>query len=156
MTIEDKRLLIQDISARLPYAVKVEHSSGFIGVLLDMTVHPLYGDDDKGDEIVDYLCYTQFFGDEDLIDIKTFKPYLFPLTSMNEEQKGELSKLTDGKITHEGLTYEEGGTLDEYEVLFSYSLMCNVIGWLNKNHFDYRGLIEKGLAIDATGKNIYP
>lgn len=27
--------------------------------------------------------------------------------------------------------------------------------WLNKNHFDYRGLIEKGLAIDATGLNIY-
>ena len=31
----------------------------------------------------------------------------------------------------------------------------DAIDWLNKNHFDYRGLIEKGLAIDATGKNIY-
>ena len=27
--------------------------------------------------------------------------------------------------------------------------------WYNKNHFDYRDLIEKGLAIDATGLNIY-
>lgn len=27
--------------------------------------------------------------------------------------------------------------------------------WLNKHHFDYRGLIEKGLAIDATGLEIY-
>lgn len=31
----------------------------------------------------------------------------------------------------------------------------DAIDWLNKNHFDYRGLIEKGLAIDATSKNIY-
>lgn len=30
-----------------------------------------------------------------------------------------------------------------------------LIDWFNKNHFDYRGLIEKGLAIDATGLNIY-
>ena len=133
MTIEDKRLLIQDISARLPYAIKVEHSSGFIGVLLDMTVHPLYGDDDKGDEIVDYLCYTRFFGDEDLIDIKTFKPYLFPMSSMTNEQK-------DFYWNH---SIDFGDAWTE-------------VDWLNAHHFDYRGLIEKGLAIDATGKNIYP
>ena len=30
-----------------------------------------------------------------------------------------------------------------------------LINWLNKNHFDYHGLIEKGLALDATGLNIY-
>lgn len=32
--------------------------------------------------------------------------------------------------------------------------MC-VIEWFNENHFDYRGLIQKGLALDATGKNVY-
>ena len=31
----------------------------------------------------------------------------------------------------------------------------SLIDWFNKNHFDYRGLIEKGLALDATGLNIY-
>jgi hypothetical protein len=34
-------------------------------------------------------------------------------------------------------------------------MKTDVIDWLNENHFDYRGLIEKGLAIDATGLNIY-
>ena len=33
--------------------------------------------------------------------------------------------------------------------------IINIIDWFNKNHFDYRGLIEKGLAIDATGLNVY-
>ena len=31
----------------------------------------------------------------------------------------------------------------------------NVFDWYNKNHFDYRGLIEKGLAVDCTNLNIY-
>ena len=29
------------------------------------------------------------------------------------------------------------------------------IDWLKAHHFDYRGLIEEGFAIDATGLNIY-
>ena len=151
MTQEDKELLLKDLCARLPYGVCVEHTSRFRGTLHDLTVYFTYNDDDT---IKDYMCYTDFFGDESC-KIEFFKPYLFPLSSMTEEQKIELSKLTNSEITHEGLTYEEGGTLVEYEVLFSYSLMCNVIDWLNKNHFDYRGLIEKGLALDATGLNIY-
>ena len=36
----------------------------------------------------------------------------------------------------------------------SYSISDST-DWLNKNHFDYRGLIPKGLAIGATKKNIY-
>ena len=59
------------------------------------------------------------------------KPYLFPLSSMTKVQK----KYIREKHTF-GATYE-------------------LFDWLNKNHFDYRGLIEKGLAIDATDKNIY-
>ena len=33
--------------------------------------------------------------------------------------------------------------------------MAFLLDYLNKRHFNYRGLIEKGLAIDATGLNIY-
>ena len=36
-----------------------------------------------------------------------------------------------------------------------HSTEWQLVDWLNKNHFDYRGLIEKGLALDATGLNIY-
>lgn len=36
-----------------------------------------------------------------------------------------------------------------------FPALYNSQDWLNKNHFDYRGLIEKGLAIDATNLNVY-
>ena len=87
MTQEDKELLLKDLSARLPYGVCVEHTSGFRGTLHDITVYFTYNDDDT---IKDYLCYTDFFGDESC-KIEFFKPYLYPLSSMTEEQKEELS-----------------------------------------------------------------
>ena len=67
-----------------------------------------------------------------------WRPYLFPLSSMTKEQKKEFD------TTLKYLPAEEINfwTLNTYD-------------WCNKNHFDYRGLIEKGLAIDATGLGIY-
>ena len=129
-------LLIKDLSARLPYAVTVEHTSGFRGTLHDITVHHMYDDNDN---VYDAICYTDFFGDNDDIYIEYFKPYLFPLSSMNEEQCIELIKLIN---TNQN---------DNNEFIRS---LCR-IDFYNKNHLDYRGLIEKGLAIDATGLNIY-
>ena len=84
MSIEDKMLLIQDLSARLPYAVKVEHSSGFIGTLHNINAFHLYN---GGDDIVDIDCDVDFFGDGDYYRIERFRPYLFPLSSMTPEQK---------------------------------------------------------------------
>ena len=89
-TQEDKILLIKDLSARLPYAVTVEHTSGFRGTLHDIVIHHKYDDNDN---VYDAICYTNFFGDEDNINIEYFKPYLFPLSSMTEEQSIELFKL---------------------------------------------------------------
>lgn len=63
------------------------------------------------------------------------KPYLFPLSSMSEEQEKECQQIKHSYYFD-----------DDSFVLFD---------WYNKNHFDYRGLIPKGLAIDATGLNIY-
>ena len=62
-----------------------------------------------------------------------YKPYLFPLSSMTKEQEKEWL----------------------YTLSSDYNITYDTVDWLNKNHFDYRGLIEKGLAIDATGLNIY-
>ena len=72
------------------------------------------------------------------LPIEGIKPYLFPLSSMTKEQRKEFV------TTLKYLPAEEIDiwTLDTYD-------------WCNKNHFDYRGLIRKGLAIDATGLNIY-
>lgn len=67
--------------------------------------------------------------------IKDIKPYLFPLSNMTEEEKSMYEGLMIG--------------------IDNISYMLDVIDWLNSHHFDYRGLIEKELAIDATGLNIY-
>lgn len=146
MTQEEKMLLIKDLSARLPYAVTVEHTSGFRGTLHDIAIHHMYDDNDN---IYDAICYTDFFGDEDDIYIEYFKPYLFPLSSMTEEQRKTLKVMCDWN--------DEEADAQSILVLYQkhFVMKTDVIDWLNENHFDYRGLIEKGLAIDATGLNIY-
>jgi hypothetical protein len=68
--------------------------------------------------------------------VEEVKPYLFPLSNMSEEQKQEFENTT---IKDAMLTV---WTTSSYD-------------WLLKNNFDFRGLIPKGLAIDATGLNIY-
>ena len=128
MTQEERMLLIKDLSARLPYAVTVEHTSGFRGTLHDITVHHMY---DNNDNIYDAVCYTDFFGDKDAIYIEYFKPYLFPLSSMTEEERIAIGNE------------------------FAYGQPHKAMDILHKRHIDYRGLIEKGLAINATGKNVY-
>lgn len=133
MTQEDKMLLIKDLSSRLPYAVHVQHISGVSGVLHDISIFHKY---DKNDNIYDVICYTDLFKDGSSIGIEQFKPYLFPLSSMTEEQEKEYNNLN---------CYELGCFPHSEEAL----------DYLTKNHFDYRHLIEKGLAIDATGLNIY-
>ena len=65
-------------------------------------------------------------------------PCLFPLSSMTEEQSKEYHELIGGMFGTSALI--------NFEILEDF---------FHKNHFDYRGLIEKGLAIDATGLNIY-
>ena len=77
-------------------------------------------------------CY-----DDETVYIDNVRPYLFPLSSITEEQKKEYQYITERWMN---------------DPVYSIS---DSIDWLNKNHFDYRGLIEKGLAIDATGLNIY-
>lgn len=64
------------------------------------------------------------------------RPYLFPLSSMTRQQKAELAMLVVG-----------------VEDIFKSFLI--EVEFYHKNHIDYRGLIEKGLAIDATNLNIY-
>ena len=149
MTQEERMLLIKDLSARLPYAVTVEHTSGFRGTLHDMTVHHMYDDNDN---VYDAICYTDFFGDEDDIYIEYFKPYLFPLSSMTEAQQEEFDRIyaDDMQVVANNLKNRLDGK--PYETNLGH---YRHIDWLNANHFDYRGLIERGLALDATGFNIY-
>ena len=134
MTQEDKKLLLTDLCARLPYGVKVE--SVFINTDLKKRKS-------CGIEVFDATCILMIrdgFGE--------FKPYLFPLSSMTEEQKKEYNMLQDVVPTYH---YEYGDIVENMELFDNW----RSIDYLNANHFDYRGLIDDGLAIDATGLNIY-
>ena len=128
MRQEDKELLLKDLCARLPYEVKIqvpyEDGSGYF----DETVWEVNNDGP---------FHVNGYG----IEYEYVKPYLFPLSSMTEEQRQEAESLAEViKVPMYG------------EFL---SPTPKYYDWLNKNYFDYRGLIPMGLAIDATGLNIY-
>ena len=123
MTQENKELLFKDLCARQPYGVKFLRESWNFEWDQELSVIEVLEDIDKDG----YINNTKVYRIEDI------KPYLFPLSSMTEEQKKKWF----------------------YTLSSDYHITYDTVDWCNKNHFDYRGLIEKGLAIDATGLNIY-
>ena len=134
-----KDLLLKDLCARLPYGVIV-NVKGFDFDFKDKLTQ-IYN---RG-----YGCSIQVTNNMPY-GIEQVKPYLFPLSSMTEEQKSELSRFCNCTIyvTNWNFRFPDyvQNTMNNWEKAFT---------WLNKHHFDYRGLIEWGLAIDATGLNIY-
>ena len=136
MTQEDKILLLRDLCGRLLYGVKAyiknwskldrKYYEGIYTVeSIDPSLNNIFADSERSsvEIIVGHYDYE-------------IKPYLFPMSSMIEEQKKEynlLRNMVDKEL------YDNWESID----------------YLNSHHFDYRGLIDKGLAIDATGLNIY-
>ena len=126
MTEENRELLLRDLCARLPYGVK-----GIITYNGDKDIFTVKG-----------IFNVLFLSDTECCHIEDFRPYLFPLSSMTEEEWEDYQKIRMIDWVHgdiNGTFINAGLTVD----------------WLNVHHFDYRGLIEKGLAIDATNLNIY-
>lgn len=133
MTQEDKELLLKDLCARLPYDVK-----GIITYNGDkdiFTVKGIYND-------------ILSLSDSECCHVEDFRPYLFPISSMADMQKKEYNILRDDAPTYH---YEFGDIVEDTELYDNWES----IDYLNAHYFDYRGLIEKGLVIDATGLNIY-
>ena len=146
MTQEDKELLLKDICSRLPYEnvvgkceLDASYDTSFDTIFqthkFDAVVYGLKEDLLLVTPLIEDMDEQEFANEEvaDGVDILEFTPYLFPLSSMTEEQQINLTKFVANGIKGENILYD----------------------WYNKNHFDYRGLIEQGLAIDATGLNIY-
>ena len=133
----DKELLLKDLCARLHYGVKVN------GVFLTY-------DKDK-DKILYKECVKEL-NYSHLSRYWTLKPYLFPLSSMTDKDLIEFLQINGMNLNSDELKTFRRGQTTIVSTLSSYS---RHIDWLNAHHFDYRGLIEKGLAIDATELNIY-
>ena len=122
MTQEQKELLLKDLCARLPYGVKVSiDNTQWCDFCKDIPY-----------EITLENSYRILSG----VRLGFVKPYLFPLSSMTEEQIKEFNSITQKCSTYIGKS-----------ILLT--------DFCNKHHIDWRGFIEKGLALDATGKNIY-
>ena len=144
MTQEDKELLLKDLCARLPYGVKCivtesrteQGQKGDIGKIGWVCLEGVDCIDNRG----------SFFS-----EFGNFKPYLFPLSSMTEDQYIEFIIISGWNCD---ITDIRRGKFP-YISYIGLDYIYNTIDWFNKNHFDYRGLIKKGLAIDATGLNIY-
>ena len=137
MTQEDKALLLKDLCARLNTKL----------------VCSIYRTDDQEvgyrDEILHGYCkgdiwYEFYFGEDcgiGIDDVSKIKPYLFPLSSMTEEEKEEYCQLQQRIIYNSKRVVSED--------------VMKYINWCYKKHLDINNLIPIGLAIDATGLNIY-
>ena len=128
MTQEEKELLVKDLCARLPYGVKINESTQGDFTVIGLTTERVFT-----------ACETE--GCHNDFPIECIKPYLRPMSSMTEEEQRTLDSMCNG--------------VEMVSRLSGLKMFDKAFNWLNESHFDYRGLIEKGLAIDATGLNIY-
>lgn len=120
MTKEEKDLLLKDLLGRVLYGVKVDYHTNIFTLGYNLYLN-------NGDVAFENYPMLYF-----LENIESVKPYLRPMSSMTEEEKNE-------------------------DAMFFRAFSCSMyereaverIDWLNEHHFDYRGLIEKGLALEA-------
>lgn len=142
MTQNEKDILLRDLCARLPYKVKVQIKN----VSEICTLEEI---DCNSDEMSVAVKHEN--GELNGYDFDLAKPYLFPMSSMTDDQKQELNRLSEKecKIIEDVVNNPIPSNVG-FPVVVHY-----MVDWCNKNHFDYRGLIPMGLSIDATGKNIY-
>ena len=131
MTQKDKELLLKDLCARLPYGVKCQHFN-------DKIPYALLGIDE---DVLHIDCPVYDEGDG-YVEIEYCKPYLRAMSNMTEEEEKEYKTISIWGEVRESKSH--------------YTDICPTIegyDWLNAHHFDYRGLIEKGLAIEVTEEN---
>lgn len=131
MTQDEKQLLLKDLCGRLPYGVKVKYRDSILEL-----GYSLYAIDGT----IAFEKYPMiYFMDK----IDTVKPYLRPLSSMTAEEEYEYHQ-------YKNIDYLEICEMEHTEMLKTTALcFSRATDWLNKNGFDYRGLIPMGLALEA-------
>ena len=129
MTQEEKQLLLQDLCAGLPFRICANLPNHHL-VSHKYIIHDINIQNGWTTGILDCAGRIQIYGAK----VEDIKPYLRPMSSMTEEERAEYHSYCD----------------NYYDIYFD---TVASIDWLNKNHFDYRGLIEKGIAIAVTENN---
>lgn len=134
MKQEDKQLLLRDLCTRLPYGVKFTLSSNNIYTIkgIDLMVT------DEGDW--EYAVTAKGI---EPIEIEYIKPYLRPMESMTEKERGEYNLFI---FDYEYDDYWKPG---EYKDAVEVEVMSELIDWLNAHYFDSNNLIGRGLALPA-------
>jgi len=145
MTQEDKKLLLKDLCARLPYGIVI--NTGDKDLKLDrqyQCIGVLYPEDcsnefnERNNNASFYIVISGCYYGENI------KPYLRPMSSMTEEERNEWAS-GSAKLT---LDIFKKKVSDEMDIPDACDSAFS-IDWLNAHYFDYRGLIEKGLALEA-------
>lgn len=129
MTKEEKELLIKDLCGRLPYNVK-----GIITYNGDKDIFTVKGI--HNDNLLLSEC--------EACKIEDFKPYLRPLSSMTDEEEAEIANIIEGIYD---FTFRTEELLEMISMQKTFPMAS--IDWFHENGFDIRGLIQKGLAIEA-------
>ena len=156
MTQEEKELLRKDLCARLPYGVKAK-------VLNEDILRYDYSSEEGGfikgiENVNDGLFVIECRKDGYVLSYDEFKPYLFPLSSITEMLE-ELNTIgffkycdTIANVSH---LESKNGISEEIYTYIDIESISGLMNFFHSHHIDYRGLIEKGLAIDATGLDVY-
>ena len=147
MTQKEKQLLLQDLCARLPYGVIVDYKENKfetphwkIKTIYPETLDGWIGYDEKvgaGSE-----SGSRHF------EIGQYRPYLRPMSSMTEEEREEWADLFNLELDKLNEIDDENEAEELAPYYFGKSHQVS-IDWLNEHYFDYRGLIELGLALEA-------
>lgn len=124
MTKEDRELLLKDLSARVPYGVKIEGYELHCVILNSDWLHFMY-------------THQEF---------AIRRPYLRPMSSMTEEEMDKIEEILGDKCIFD---FMGNGDVSLHQGDFTQNILSKLYDFYNSIHVDYRGLISKGLALQA-------
>jgi len=157
MTQEEKQLLLNDLCARLPYGVIIAYKEGkndYHCWTLRTLNAPGISKSDTAPDSDGEIEYTEQAGIGTRTGIRPLRlekmlPYLRPMSSMTEEEKKEYHKQVDIDLDRTAEVLREQFEAGTFHPENKFTPQYCHIDWLNAHHFDFRGLIPMGLALEA-------